>query len=245
VKVTLTRVDQQSNPVPPQEGSQLTDPSYFWRMTVTDESGNPHAIFVRGLATDRGRNYHNCIGQAFEMTFSGGEITDRDGSVWKKAKLDKPAQGSQGGGGGRSGGGGGRGSSGSSSGSQRPDTARNGESRLIVPRDDFFRRMARLYFEAATSHVLMLAKWKEDERFGALTVDSGAFWEQVGKVANQAAMSMGLECLAADSGQQAEAERLAKEKTEREEAERKEREERENRDRLAREQEQQKTKTDW
>lgn len=238
MEVTLTEVNQQSGIIEPRANDKNRDPKYFWRMTVTDDAGNPNAIFVSGLATDRGRNYHEMVGQKFDCTFSGGTVDDRDGSSWKKAKLDKPGQGgAQGGSGASHGGGGHQRSSGGGNGSS------GGRKRYEMPRDDYFRRFWVLYFESATAALDQLAVWKADH--AEIPVDQDRFWEQIGKVTNQAVMSIGLECLP-QSGEQAKAiEDAARAKAEEEAAEQRRKEEEAARRRLEEEQKSKSEQMNW
>lgn len=192
MKCKIQEIHQQSDVIPPRDGQGAG--VIFWRMTVADEAGNPHAVFVTSSAGQNGRDYTQMIGNEFELTFKGGDVEDRDGSVWKKAKLDKPGQGGRsGGGGGRSGGGGGQGSGQKQGGPQGGSGGGRGykPNAIECPRDDFFRRCWVLYFESATSAFEQMAVWRAAHpEFAELEIDKPRFFEQVGKVANQAIMEL-------------------------------------------------------
>jgi len=240
--IRIREIVKESPPVAPKQGSKYTDPTIFWRMVVVpadDESGAPKSIVVRGSGGPRGRRY--AAGQEYELSLEGRDTEDRDGSIWAQARLALPGQASgrpQGSGGGSSASGAGQGASGgqkaSSGGYQR--VARP------MPRDIYFQRFATLYFEAATAFNEELVKW---ERTGNVEhPNPEAFWTEIGKVANQAAMSMGLECLPVSEAQKKRLEEEARLRAEAEIEEKRKKEEEEARKRLA-EEEMSRQEMDW
>lgn len=192
MRITITKVHSQSNPVPPPAGKESDPYSIFWQLIAVNDEGQEVCLWVRTEASERGRQYAE--GQVWDAVFTGKSQKDRGSDlVFQQARLSRP----------------------NGQGGQRPSQPRPtapsaapaarpaAPGKITVPRDVYMARFARLFFEAASAYCEARVAW---ERAGNTEkVDENAFWFQVGKTANQAAMSLGLECSAQTSAQQQEA----------------------------------------
>jgi len=206
VIVRIDRIHSRSEAIPPQAGSQSKDPSYFWRIVVTDGSQSRN-LFVVGSAGARGRDYYSLVGQEFDLTLKGGVVSDRDGSVWEKAKLEKVGAGGS--------------AAAPQAASGRPPGA-PAASRVEVPRDVYAETSFKLLCENYAIG-LGVAKGMGIDRTPTL---EAALLDHASKAANMMLMDWNVRSNKLTSAKLAEREEAARKQREAEEQARREAEER-------------------